>query len=60
MKSLYNVCPYSHSSIKTIQLHSVSCLCLTDNTRENILRTTASMTGVIRQVRAKMASSLNA
>jgi hypothetical protein len=33
---------------------------LTEDTRENILSTTALLIGVIRQVRAKVASSLNA
>jgi hypothetical protein len=30
-----------------------------EDTRENILSTTALLTGVIRQIRAKVASSLN-
>jgi hypothetical protein len=32
---------------------------LTEDTRENILSTTALLTGVIKQVRAKVASSFN-
>ena len=49
-------------TIASIRFSCILCLAfiLTEHTRENILSTTALLTGGIRQVRAKVASSLNA
>jgi hypothetical protein len=57
----------SNSSALTVTIASrrFSCILflayvLTERTRENILSTTAFLTGVVRQVKAKVESSLNA
>ena len=66
MKSLQHLLESNSSALTlTIASRRFSCilflaLVLTEDTRENILSNTALPTGVFRQVRAKVASSLNA
>jgi hypothetical protein len=66
MKSLQHLFESNSSALTlTIASRRFSCILfvafvLTEDTRESMLSTAALLTGVIRQVRAKVASSLNA